>query len=115
MEGMECHVLSSPEDVKHDDLYIMRYDFDLTRCKIGRSKDPQARKRSLEQSQDFCLEIAAVFPGKGYLEQTVHRKLYSSRSNRGSGKEWFQVALQEAVYVIADAIESDRISSHMRN
>ena len=49
---------------KHDDLYVMKYSFDNTAVKIGRSDNVKRRKRELEACQNFFVDVVAVFPGK---------------------------------------------------
>ena len=60
---------------KHDDLYVMKYSFDDTAVKIGRSDNVKRRKCGLEAGQNFFVEVVAVFPGKGCFEKEVHRNL----------------------------------------
>ena len=38
---------------KNDDLYIMKYSFDETAVKIGRSENVERRRRELEKCQNF--------------------------------------------------------------
>ena len=87
-----------------DDLYIMRYVGILQDVlKIGRSNNPEKRRRGLEACQNFHLELLATFPGKGYLELAVHRRLEERRSTRGAGNEWFRTDLQGALDAVARA------------
>jgi len=87
-----------------DDLYIMRYVGILQDVlKIGRSNNPETRRRGLEAGQNFNLELLATFPGKGYLELAVHRRLEERRSTRGAGNEWFRTDLQGALDAVARA------------
>ena len=93
-----------------DDLYIMRYVGILQDVlKIGRSNNPETRRRGLEAGQNFNLELLATFPGKGYLELAVHRRLEERRSTRGAGNEWFRTDLQGALDAVARAaLEHER-------
>ena len=78
-----------------DDLYIMRYVGILQDVlKIGRSANPEKRHKGLEAGHNFRLELLAIFPGKGHLEQAVHKRLEERRSTRGTGIEWFRTYLQ---------------------
>jgi hypothetical protein len=90
---------------QQDDLYIMRYK-DIRRdvVKIGRSNDPEKRRRGLEACHDFQVEIVAVFPGWGHLEALVHDHLAQHRSRRGAGAERFRVSVQRATETITNAI-----------
>jgi hypothetical protein len=91
-----------------DDLYVMRYIGILPNVvKIGRSANPETRRRTLETSQAFRVEIVAVFPQKGYLESEVHRRLSHRRSTRGAGTEWFDVDAQRALDTIVDVIDGE--------
>ena len=97
-----------------DDLYVMQYDFDDTRVKIGRSRDVEKRKRSLEASQDFQVVIRRVFHGKGPHEVVIHRALRKFRSKRGPGKEWFRLSSQEAERRISKTLLRRRLWSVRR-
>ena len=81
---------------KHDDLYIMKYSFDDSAVKIGRSNDVQKRQENLQAGHNFFVEIVTVFPGKGRFETEVHRNLQDYRSKRGTGREWFDIAADDA-------------------
>ena len=87
-----------------DDLYIMRYVGVLQDVlKVGRSNDPETRRRGLETCHNFRLELLAIFPGKGHLEAAVHLRLGEHRSTRGAGNEWFRIDLQGALRAVAMA------------
>ncbi len=91
-----------------DDLYIMRYAF-LSDCvKIGRSHDPERRRRELESGHIFRVEIVEICPGKGYLEQVVHKCLEDRRNTEGAGTEWFNVSITTAIKTVKDEIASRR-------
>jgi hypothetical protein len=70
--------------------------------KIGRSDNPEKRRRTLESGQPFRAEIVA---GNGGLESTVHETLSAKRNEEGGGREWFNVTATEATAVINAAIE----------
>ena len=91
----------------NDDLYIMRYSFRLDCVKIGRSRNPEKRRRGLEGGHIFRIEIVDVFPGKGYLERRVHERLELRRNREGAGAEWFDVDAATAI----DAVRAE-ISAH---
>ena len=84
---------------KHDDLYIMKYSFDDTAVKIGRSNDVQKRQEGLQAGHNFFVEIVTIFPGKGKFESEVHRNLQDYRSKRGTGREWFDIAADDATAI----------------
>ncbi len=91
-----------------DDLYVMRYvDILPDVVKVGRSRDAERRRANLEASQDFHVELVAVFPQRGHLESIVHERLAEHRSSRGTGTEWFKVTVQQALDVVMGAIASD--------
>ena len=87
-----------------DDLYVMRYSTCPRSVKIGRSKDPEKRRRGLQSSQNFFVEIVALFPKVGHLEHIVHAKLHDKRSHDGAGIEWFYATIDEALDTIRQAI-----------
>ena len=87
-----------------DDLYVMRYSTCSRSVKIGRSDNPEKRRRGLQSSQNFFIEIVARFPERGHLEQLVHAKLHDKRSHDGAGREWFYVTIDEALDTIRQVI-----------
>ena len=90
---------------KHDDLYIMKYSFDDTAVKIGRSDDVKRRKRGLQAGHNFFMEVVAVFPGKGWFETEVHRNLQDYRSRRGAGREWFDICAEDAAAICSTTLK----------
>lgn len=90
---------------KHDDLYVMKYSFDDTAVKIGRSDNVKRRKRELEAGQNFFVEIVAIFPGKGWFEAEVHRNLQDYRSKRGAGREWFNICATDAAAICSNTLK----------
>ena len=90
---------------KHDDLYVMKYSFDDTAVKIGRSYDVKRRKCGLEAGQNFFMEVVAVFPGKGWFEAEVHRNLQDYRSKRGAGREWFNICAADAAAICSNTLK----------
>jgi hypothetical protein len=91
-----------------DDLYVMQYVFkgviDDTVVKIGKSANPEARRKALESSQNFRVRLCAVFRGWGKHEHAVHQHLANQQSTDGAGKEWFHMSLLEAVKVISETV-----------
>ena len=86
-------------------LYVMKYSNDQTVVKIGKSSNVERRRRELEASQNFRVEILAIFPGKGDLEPKVHERLAHCRSTAGAGKEWFKSPVGDGVLVVNKLIQ----------
>jgi hypothetical protein len=88
-----------------DSLYIATYSFRNDCVKVGRSMDPERRCRDLGEGHAFTVSPARVFPGYGFLEQEVHRRLRAFGNGDGRGVEWFNVSIERAVEaVVASAI-----------
>ena len=90
---------------KHDDLYVMKYSFDDTAVKIGRSANVKKRKRDLEACQNFFVDVVAIFPGKGWFEKEVHRNLQDYRSTSGAGTEWFNICAEDAAAICSNTLK----------
>ena len=90
---------------KNDDLYIMKYSFDETAVKIGRSENVEKRRRALEACQNFFVEVVAIFPGKGFLESEVHEKLEACHSKKGAGVEWFNICAADAPAICGNILK----------
>ena len=87
-------------------LYVMRYDFDDSKVKIGKSHNPEQRRRCIEGQHDFLVETLCVFPAKGGLEKQVHKALKDVRSKKGKCKEWFKVPAKDAVAVVSKLLQA---------
>ena len=87
-------------------LYVMRYDFDDSKVKIGKSHNPEQRRRCIEGQHDFLVETLCVFPSKGGLETRVHKALKDVRSKKGKCKEWFKVPARDAVAVVSKLLQA---------
>ena len=96
--------------VRTDDLYVMRYSTAADTVKIGRSRDVELRRRSLEVCQNFYVTLVACFPGHGHMEATVHNHLQPFRSRAGAGREWFNVTGEQAVVAIRWCLENHQES-----
>ena len=83
----------------------MKYSTDDTAVKIGRSDNVDKRRRRLEACQNFFVEVVAIFPGKGSLEAAVHHQLQNYQSNKGAGKEWFNISAADAALVCSNALK----------
>jgi hypothetical protein len=86
----------------------MRYSFRRDIVKIGRSRDPEKRRRELEGSHAFRIELVATFPGRGSLEGKVHDALAPHRNQVGVGREWFNVTVEDAVLAILAMLPEDQ-------
>ena len=88
------------------DLYVMQ-NSRLPELKIGRSSNVHARRRSLQCSQNFMINVIAIFPQAGHLETIVHKFLAHCRlSGNVAGREWFSCDPQTAVGAICLALAS---------
>ena len=90
---------------KQEDLYIMKYSCDNSAVKIGRSDNVKRRKQELQAGHNFFMEVVAIFPGKGYLENEVHRNLQDFRSRRGAGREWFNICAADAAAICSNTLK----------
>ena len=53
-------------------LYLLRYPWQDSPIKVGRTHDVAARICQLESGHNFRLQLLAVFPGLGPFEHKVH-------------------------------------------
>ena len=90
---------------KQEDLYIMKYSCDNSAVKIGRSDNVKRRKQELQAGHNFFMEVVAIFPGKGHLENEVHRNLQDFRSRRGAGREWFNICAADAAAICSNTLK----------
>ena len=94
-----------------DELYVMRNARLPGELKIGRSKDARERKHELQRSQNFSIEVLAVFPQMGHLERAVHAKLQHFRMSGVPGTEWFACDLDEAVAAVMAVRRADELGN----
>jgi len=87
-----------------DDLYVMQNSCIVNQVKIGRSNDPEKRRRAMQASQNFGMNILAVYPGAGHLESIVHNILTYCRVHNVPGCDWFNCPPYKAVGAIATAM-----------
>ena len=103
-------IKSKGDDVKFKgaDLYVFK-NSRLPDYKIGCSGNIDARSNSMDASQNFYNLQVAIFPGKGYLEDTVRDMLRYCLLSRevGRGTEWHTCSLQVALSAIGQAIDND--------
>ena len=103
---MSCCTKAVPKQkCRKDDLYVLQYSHDKTSCKVGRSSNVTKRKRALEASHNFRINIIAIFPGAGYLEPVVHSRLTTCRSQKGAGKEWYALNGAQAVDAVNKVLQ----------
>jgi len=93
---------------KADDLYVMQNSCILNEVKIGRSTDPGKRSRILQTSQNYTMDLLAVFPGSGYLESAVHNMLAYCRVRNVPGREWFKCSFQTAFGAIGILLDENK-------
>ena len=94
---------ASSQEVVADDLYIIS-NSRLPELKIGRSKHVANRAADLERSHPFRIKVQATFAGQGYLEAHIHKRLAHRCTKFGSGREWFDVSIEEAVREVSRAM-----------
>jgi hypothetical protein len=87
-----------------DDLYVMQNSCIMNQVKIGRSIDPEKRRRALQASQNFSMNILAVYHGAGHLEPLVHNILAYCRVHNVPGREWFNCPPYKAFGAIVTAM-----------
>lgn len=80
-------------------LYVMQNAFG--RIKIGRSADPERRRRDLESSSGHKVVLVRIFLNRGAEEAIIHQKL---REFRCIG-EWF-LGTAEAKRAICEAVQA---------
>ena len=90
-----------PAERLADQLYLLRYPWQDSPIKVGRTHDVAARICQLESGHNFRLQLLAVFPGLGPFEPKVHALLSNYRATGGRGQEWFQVTLSQALLAVA--------------
>ena len=73
--GWKLAVGSATFGIYSFDLYVMQNSRIAAELKIGRSRDVEARRRSLQASQNFKMLVLAVFLQAGHIETSVHRIL----------------------------------------
>jgi len=114
MERASASQANSPPDQEAvaDDLYIMA-NSRLPELKIGRSKNIPNRAADLERSQPFRIKVKATFAGQGYLETQIHRRLAHRCAKLGSGREWFDVTIEEAVREVSQAMDHAAASTSL--
>jgi hypothetical protein len=111
-----CMDVSGEEDQRTGrDLYVMQNLRLMGELKIGRSSNVELRRRSLQSSQNFTIDVLAIFPGAGYLEPLAHKILSNCRVTTGvAGREWFRCGTETALGAISLAlgVSNERAVTH---
>ena len=84
-------------------LYVMENPRIPSELKVGRSRNPYMRARSMSRSHNFEMRVVAVFPEAGHLETLVHRRLAADRVP-GHSREFFRVSRKRAFSAISLAM-----------
>ena len=98
------------QELVPDDMYIMENPRIPGEIKIGRSRDPQERAKQLCAGNNYRMAVKRIYPGKGFLEKTIHKKLKRRLVEEGSSVEWFRISVEQAEALIVAAIIEDDIS-----
>ena len=95
----KTHMPARTREIGGEDLYVMQYSTSPA-IKIGRSRNVEQRRRSLEISQNFFVMLVASWAGQGHIEPMVHKRLEMFRSSAGPGREWYNISADQAVTAI---------------
>lgn len=85
------------------DLYVMQNSYGL--IKIGRSAEPENRRRALQSREECRIQIVAIVPGEGLNEEYFH---YQLRDYWIEG-EWFEGS-KEARAAITNLLELKEVT-----
>ena len=96
-----------------DSLYVMSISKLRGIVKVGRSKNPNERAFQLALSHPFLVNVDHQYPGYGFLELVIHRKLLPYRVEDGSGREWFNATGSVADTIIKGVIAEYELSQDM--
>ena len=91
-----------------DDLYVMENSRIPGEVKIGRSSNPENRKKSLQASQNFRINLLGAFPDARPIESRVHAMLAYCRVLDVPGREWFKCSTQMAFAAIGTALAEQK-------
>jgi hypothetical protein len=108
--SVECSEFAVTQELVPDALYIMTNPRLPGEIKIGRSRDPEERAKQLCAGNNYRMTVLRIYPGKGFLERTIHKKLKRRRVEEGSSVEWFRISVEQAEALIVAAIIEDDIS-----
>ena len=96
------------DDESYTDLYVMQNSRIPGEVKIGKSSNPENRKKSLQASQNFRINLLAAFPDAGHIETRVHAMLAYCRVLDVPGREWFACSAQTAFAAIGNALAEQK-------
>ena len=82
------------------ELYIMTNPRLHGEYKVGRSGRADLRRAGMSSSQNFEMQLLAVFSDLGPIEKLVHKALESKRVREGPGQEWFRGTFNEIVSTV---------------
>ena len=71
------------------------------------------RELLILESHPFRIKAVATFAGQGYLETQIHRRLAHRCVKLGSGREWFDVTIEEAVREVSQAMDHAAASTSL--
>ena len=87
-----------------DSMYVLSNPRLPGEVKIGRAMRPTHRANELSTSLPFELEVKHTYPGFGFLEKDVHKRLQHKRVATGRGREWFAIEPCQADVIIQATI-----------
>jgi hypothetical protein len=93
MQKQELQPINTPVQYQQTFLYLMRHTNGLT--KIGRSKNPQKREKTL-QAEDPRLEMIFQCEANEFVERRLH-KIFDSVRVRG---EWFNLLPHHVEWIV---------------
>ena len=101
----ECSSGEDDEAMDLGSLYVMENLRLPGEFKIGRSKDPFRRARTLASGQNFQMKLVAIYPQAGRLEPLAHRLLAQYRVP-GLSHEWFATSRKRCFSAISLAMDA---------
>jgi hypothetical protein len=82
-------------------VYVMRSENGLV--KIGRSRNPEKRRKALQATSGFPVELIHHWPSEA--PSTVERAAHLLLSEHRKAGEWFDVSVEDAVAAIENAVQ----------
>jgi T5orf172 domain len=101
---------AEPPCMYGDSMYVLVNPRQSGEVKIGRAMRPTHRAHDLSTSQPFRLEVKHIYPGFGFLEASVHKRLQHKRITTGRGREWFALEPWQADILIQATIVEFQLS-----
>ena len=106
----DCRDTVDAESNQMDSLYIMSNSLLPDMVKIGRSNGPEERARNLGASHPFRIVVEHTYGDKGFLEKPIHDRLKHRRVDGGSGREWFNLSVEQADTLVRGCIVEHELS-----